>query len=181
MKQLFIKFSKMYWCVLPFVTLIYLFKRRKQAKSEYDALCDIIEGDLDTDLANKLDKLHFKYDDKHQELIAVHQRSSIVPNAVDKGTVEVDAAIWMTEQLIEVERTFNRFNLQGKFECYPVYVDNIATEGYAATSDVIVFHLHPLVQNEIQDIEQFAIANTVVTILDALLLVSMFVNCIFMI
>lgn len=134
---------------------------------DYAALLDC--ADIDDALFDLLhNKLKFRTNDDDKELVAVHARGSIVPDSVDEATVCLDAMIWFDEQSRELNSRLLAYDLADRFECYPQYVQ---------AKDVVIFRLHPLAQNDLEDVEAFVLPNAAITVLTCLLLGSVIANC----
>lgn len=152
--SLFERFDSIYWCTVPFATLIIRRKLAKQVDEVYIAMQQAVE--LDDDVFKILDKLRFKEDDEHKSFVSVIARGKIAPNVTDAESVKLDAVVWFQDETRELDKLFLAYELAGEIECYPSYVP---------AKDIVVFTMHPVAQNDLDSSQTFLHINYVVTAL----------------
>lgn len=143
-----------YYATLPFGTAIAYAKSLRRQQLDFDTLVTLT--DTNDDAYKKLAHLQFKIDDVHKELRMTIDRAKICPTAIDKDTVELDATIWLNEQMLDMQHQFAAFGLDERL---------VASAFYEQQADMILCTLQS-VETDIQaDMLRFMSVNRLCTVL----------------
>ena len=148
------RMSSYEYCTLPFATLLHLAKIRRRIAFDFETMQTMI--DVNDDAYKKLTQLGFRENEVGKDYRAFIDRGRICPNVMDKTTVEVDASVWMNEQLQSIQNVFALYELNGVTEI---------TANYDTQRDAVLFIIQSKFNILLDDCQRFLIPNILTTVL----------------
>lgn len=161
LQQLKQSMEETYYCVIPCMTFLKAYQFSRNVELTYASMNEMIN--VNDDAYKKFSELGFTTDDKHRCFKAFIDRARVCPTAMDKETVELDAMVWLNDQLRSTQQTLYMFNLTE---------DIHITATYDVARDAVLYVMRPVAFDFAQDIKHFLHVNAVVTVLTALAIVE---------
>lgn len=144
-----------YMTCIPFGTFIQYAKYKKQANIDMSTIIELI--DINDDLYKQLKTIGFAYDIRHNELRVLLDRARICPNAADVLTVEIDAEVWLNEQLRQFANLFYQFDID--------YNEEIAKRAtYYPDKDAVLLRIYSIYADVAADAKQSLFTNGTLSI-----------------
>jgi hypothetical protein len=146
------RLSSYEYCTIPFATLIHTRQIRKRILTDFEAMQTMI--DINDDAYKKLSSLGFKENTGGLDFRAYKDRGLICPNVMDTTTVEVDASVWMNEQLQPIQKVFAMFDLHDVTEI---------TANYDQQHDAVLFIMQSNFKTLLDDCQRFVLPNIIMS------------------
>lgn len=164
LRNAFIESENNYGLLKPFGVIRSRKESKKNAQQAFDTLLQLVSSN---DIVyKKLSELHFTVDSDNRCLLAMIPRSK-VSTELYVDAIEIDANVWITEELNSIQRYFIQFELAGIIEVVPMYIED---------RDIIVFKMQSIYETDIEESGKFKNCSIFITIMWITILVLSLTN-----